>query len=380
MYKLLCCCALLIGALHVKGNIAPDPADTTGPGAKQLPYIFPNGAGGYSCYRIPAIVRTRNGTLLAFAEARKKDCKDEGDIDLVLKRSSDNGRSWSEMIMVWDDGDNTCGNPAPVIDQHTGAIHLLMTWNKGEDHIREINEGTSVDTRRVFVVQSVDDGLHWSGPKEITPSVKRENWGWYATGPCHGIQVQRGPYAGRLVIPCDHGEIGVKKGFSHIIYSDDHGATWQLGGRSDKERTNESTVAELRDGSLMLNMRSSKRDYVRMVSVSKDGGITWPATTPDTVLTEPVCQGSLLSYTSKKKRHLLFFSNPAARTRTNMTIKMSADDGRSWKKQYTVYSGPSAYSDMVMVPGGRIAILYEAGIKKPYEGIAFEVIKEKDFE
>jgi sialidase-1 len=146
------------------------------------------------------------------------------------------------------------------------------------------------------------------------------------------------------------------------------------------ERTNESTVAELRDGNLMLNMRSSHRDGARMIAVSTDGGITWPSIQPDTALVEPVCQGSLLSYRPKKKKHVLFFSNPAARTRTNMTIKMSTDNGRSWKKSYTVYSGPSAYSDLVMVPGGEVAILYEAGVKKPYEGIAFEVVAPDSFE
>jgi sialidase-1 len=367
MHKLLSS-VLLFCALYCKGqDITP------------LPYIFSNGAGGYSCYRIPAIVRTKNGTLLAFAEARKKNCKDEGDIDLVLKRSSDNGKTWSDMILVWDDSDNTCGNPAPVVDERTGTIHLLMTWNKGEDHIKEINQGASIDTRRVFVTQSADDGAHWTRAKEITASVKRENWGWYATGPCHGIQVQKGPYAGRLVIPCDHGELSVKKGYSHIIYSDDSGATWQLGGRSALERTNESTVAELHNGELMLNMRSSSRDGVRMIAVSTDGGITWPTIQADTALVEPVCQGSLLAYRPKKNKHVLFFSNPAARTRTNMTIKMSTDNGRSWKKSYTVHSGPSAYSDMVMVPGGKVAILYEGGIKKPYEGIAFEVIAPERF-
>jgi sialidase-1 len=170
---LLCC------ALYCKAN---NP-DTTIPGAKPLPYIFSNGTNGYSCYRIPAIVRTKNGTLLAFAEARKKNCKDEGDIDLVLKRSSDNGKTWGAQIMVWDDGDNTCGNPAPVVDQRTGAIHLLMTWNKGEDHIREINQGTSVDTRRVYVTQSSDDGIHWAAAREITAAVKRDNWDGTLPGP-----------------------------------------------------------------------------------------------------------------------------------------------------------------------------------------------------
>lgn len=353
------------------------PSCVAGPDPSSLTYIFANGTDGYSCYRIPAIVRTRKGTLLAFAEGRKKDCKDEGDIDLVLKRSEDNGKTWSKLILVWDDGNNTCGNPAPVVDESTGVVYLLMTWNKGEDHIREINAGTSVDTRRVFVTRSSDDGLHWAAAQEITASVKRDNWAWYATGPCHGIQVQQGAHAGRLVIPCDHVELGAKRGYSHVIYSDDHGATWQTGGSSPRDGTDESTIAELPGGSLLLNMRNSAREGMRMVATSTDGGQSFGDLRADTALVEPVCQGSLLDYRHRKK-HYLLFSNPASSKRTNMTIKVSADKGRTWTKGYTVYTGPSAYSDMVMLRNGKVVLLYEGGIKKPYEGIAIEIIPFKN--
>src|SRR5690606_3877854 len=124
------------------------------------------------------------GTLLAFAEGRKGGCSDTGDIDLLLKRSFDGGKTWGKLQVVWDDGENTCGNPAPVVDRETGQIFLLATWNLGTDHEKEIIKGKSKDTRRVFVSASVDDGETWKPMKEITKRVKRKAWTWYATGPC----------------------------------------------------------------------------------------------------------------------------------------------------------------------------------------------------
>jgi sialidase-1 len=133
--------------------------------AQGLNFIYKSGENGYKSFRIPAIVNTNNGTLLAFAEARKNGASDKGDIDLVLKRSTDNGLSWSEMMIVWDDADNTCGNPAPVVDHKTGRIVLLSTWNLGSDSEQMIIDGKSVDTRRIFVLNSSDDGKSWSKPR-----------------------------------------------------------------------------------------------------------------------------------------------------------------------------------------------------------------------
>lgn len=344
----------------------------------ELNYVFESETEGYSCFRIPAIVQTKKGTLLAFAEARRNSCSDEGDINLVLRRSLDNGKTWNELITVWDDGSNTCGNPAPVVDQSTGTIYLLMTWNLEEDDIGEINNGTSKDTRRVFVTFSTDDGLHWKTPKEITDDVKPDNWGWYATGPCHGIQLTKGTHAGRMVIPCDYIEKYTHKGGSHVIYSDDHGKTWQLGGIVANAKANESTVAELSDGSFMLNMRNSGE--FRKVSRSADGGLNWTKALSDPDLPDPTCQGSILSYPGKDN-FLVFFSNAASRTaRVNMMIKLSTDDGGSWKKSYHVHEGPSAYSDIVMISENNIGILYEGGKSRPYEGIIFENIPINKFD
>ncbi|QCX38072.1 exo-alpha-sialidase [Aureibaculum algae] len=241
-----------------------------------LNYLFKSDSEDYKCFRIPAIVTTKVGTLLAFAEARKKGCSDTGNIDLVMKRSEDNGQTWSNLMVIWDDGNNVCGNPAPVVDKMTGAVHLLSTWNLGEDHEREIIAGKSKDTRRIFSFNSIDDGKSWSMPKEITKSVKKQDWTWYATGPVHGIQLEYGKNKGRLIIPSDHIEGGSKKYYSHIIYSDDHGMTWQLGGRTNQDQVNECTVVELSDGNLMLNMRNYDRTQkARKIAISKDGGASW---------------------------------------------------------------------------------------------------------
>nr|WP_293840419.1 sialidase family protein [uncultured Arsenicibacter sp.] len=335
--------------------------------------LFRAGDNGYACFRIPAIIKTTKGTLLAFAEARRTGCGDAGDIDIVVKRSADGGKSWSGMSMVWDDAGNTCGNPAPVVDAKTGNIVLVATWNLGSDHEKQIIDGSSKDTRRVFVLSSTDEGVSWSTAREITSAVKRPDWTWYATGPCNGIQLEHKKYRGRLVIPCDHIEAGTKKYFSHSIFSDDGGKTWQLGGTTLGDKVNECSVAELPKGVLMLNMRNYTSVRVRQVSTSTDGGQSWAPLQGDTTLIEPVCQGSLLWYKHKGRKPFLAFSNPASqKARVNMTVRLSYDQGKTWAARQVVYEGPSAYSNLVVTPAGNLACLYEAGQKSPYEGIFFK--------
>ncbi len=338
-----------------------------------LNYIFKSGTEGYSIFRIPAIIKTNAGRLLAFAEGRVNGSSDTGNIDLVMKSSDDDGRTWSSLKVIWDDNENVCGNPAPVVDRETGKIHLLMTWNLGEDHERQIIDQESKDTRRVFVCRSSDDGESWTQPKEITSTTKLTNWTWYATGPCHGIQLKYGENSGRLVIPCDHIEAETKKYFSHIIYSDDQGETWKLGGTTPQDQVNECTVAELPDGRLLLNMRNYDRTQKsRKISHSNDGGLSWSDIKPDTFLIEPICQASLVF---SDKNHTIFFSNPSSsHSRTNMTIKSSTDFGKTWGIVKVLNSGTSAYSDLVMVDDNTIGCLYEGGKFSPYEGIIFNTI------
>ena len=342
-----------------------------------LDYLFESGSDGYHTFRIPAIISTNEGNIIAFAEGRKKGSSDTGDIDLVMKKSGDGGKTWSDLKLIWDDANNVCGNPAPVVDRNSGIIYLLSTWNLGEDHESEIIRQTSKDTRRIFILESRDEGNTWSKPMEITSSVKLENWTWYATGPCHGIQIRNGKFKDRLIIPCDHIEAKTKKYFSHIIYSDDQGKSWHLGGITPHDMVNECSVAELPGGELMLNMRNYDRsEKSRKVSLSKDGGLTWGDIYPDKNLIEPICQASLLRYSFEESgKSRMLFSNPAHKDkRENMTLKISYDEGSTWEKSLVLFSGPSAYSDLVRLPAGTIGCLFEAGINNPYEGIVFREI------
>lgn len=342
-------------------------------------YIFVAGQEGYACFRIPAIVVAPDSSLLAFAEGRKHSCADTGDIDLVYKRSTDNGRTWGALRVIWDEQENTAGNPAPVVDRTTGEIFLLSTWNLGADHEAEIIRLTSRDTRRVYVLSSKDNGYTWSEPREITSSVKKPGWTWYATGPGSGTQLTRPPYSGRLMVACDHIEADTKHYYSHVIYSDDHGATWQLGGSTPQHQVNESEVAELSDGRLLLNMRNyAVGERHRKIAHSSDGGATWSNLASDSTLVEPICQASLQRFRFPEEgQSILLFSNPASKTkREKMTLRASYDEGISWPKSLLVHSGMSAYSDIVRLPDDMIGLLYEAGPDhdQAYFGIAFRRI------
>ncbi|MCE9526296.1 MAG: glycoside hydrolase [Planctomycetales bacterium] len=324
--------------------------------------VFAAGTGGYHTYRIPSLIVTKKGTLLAFCEGRKKGTSDAGDIDLVLRRSTDGGKSWQPMQVVWDDGPNTCGNPCPVVEQESGVIWLLLTHNLGEDKEAAIVEGKSKGSRTVWISKSSDDGVTWDKPVEITKNLKQPDWTWYATGPGVGIQTK----SGRLVIPCDNKVLGSKAWQGHVIYSDDKGATWKLGGVVGPN-CNESQIAELPDGTLLLNMRSYEVNKLRLIAKSTDGGLTFSKPVEDKTLIEPVCQASLLRYPGT--RPLLLFSNPASTRREKLTVRVSRDGGTSWPAARLLHAGPAAYSCLTVLPDKTIACLYERGAKTPYEEI-----------
>lgn len=324
--------------------------------------VFVSGKGGYSTYRIPSLITTQKGTLLAFCEGRVRSRSDTGDIDLVLKRSLDNGKTWQPMQVVWNDGDNTCGNPCPVIERETGAIVLLMTHNLGADNEARIVDGTAKGSRTAWVTRSIDDGVTWSKPVEITADVKQKEWSWYATGPGVGIQLK----SGRLVIPCDSKSMKGNTRESHIIYSDDKGKTWKLGGVVGPS-CNESQCVELNDGSVMLNMRSYQGNGRRLVAISKDGGVTFAKPAEDAALIEPVCQASILRYPGEKGP--ILFSNPASNKREKMTVRLSDDDGKTWPKSKLLHEGPAAYSCLSVMGDKRVACLYECGKEMAYEEI-----------
>ena len=347
----------------------------------ELKYIFKSGSEGYNTFRIPTIITTDSGVVLAFAEGRKNSSSDSGDIDLVLKRSTDGGKTWGDLIVIRDDSTNVCGNPSPVIDRKTGKIFLLSTWNRGDDTESEIINMTSVDTRRVYVMNSIDEGLSWSKPIEITDKVKKPNWTWYATGPVHGIQIREGSKKGRMIIPCDHIEANTKKYYSHIIYSDDGGSSWNIGGTTPQDQVNECSVAEIGKGKLILNMRNYDRTQMnRKISISNDYGESWGDIYDDKALVEPICQASILRYSFKGYgRNDLLFINPADKNkRLNMTLRLSSDLGRTWTREFLLHEGPSAYSDITKLRNGNIGCLFEAGKNSPYEGIVYREVDVRD--
>lgn len=327
--------------------------------------VYTSGEDGYDTYRIPSVIVTAKGMVLAFCEGRRNSRSDAGDIDIVLKRSADGGKTFSDQQVVWDDGTNTCGNPCPVVDGATGTIWLLLTHNLGTDHERDIVAGKSENTRTVWVANSTDDGLTWTKPVEITSTTKKPDWAWYATGPGCGIQTR----SGRLVIPCDHIVTGGDMWSSHVIFSDDHGKTWQLGGTAPP-KTNECEVVELSDGRLLLNMRNYNREHpCRAIAVSEDEGMTFSEVSYDAALVEPVCQASVRRYGIGESNAILF-SNPAqTKGRARMTVRLSEDDCQTWPKSRVLHYGPAAYSCLAVLPDGTILCLYERGWSQPYETI-----------
>ncbi len=338
---------------------------------------FCKGYMGYSYYRIPAIIRAPDNALLAFCEARKESRADSGDIDLVMRRSTDSGKSWEEMKIIWDDSLNTCGNPTPVTDEISGRIFLFVCWNRGDVPEKETAAGVGENSRRVFVLTSNDNGDTWSKPEELTSRLKLREWTWYATGPCHGIQKKEAPYKGRLIIPANHRDIDGKT-YSHVIFSDDHGKNWNLGD-SNIPDGNESCVSELAGGKIVQNMRNYNRrqDSCRTYAISSDGGNTFGRKRYARQLVEPLCQGSIINFSKNGQiSDTILFSNPHSKTkRVNLTISISSNNGKSWKKLTTIHKGKAAYSDMVLLDDGYVGILFENGEKEIYERISFKKIR-----
>ena len=328
--------------------------------------LFTSGAEGYHTFRIPALIVTKKGTLLAFCEGRKATRQDFGDIDLVLKRSTDLGRSWSELVVVHEEGGSekvTIGNPCAVVDQSTGVVWLAFCRNNND----------------VFVTHSDDDGKTWARPRNITSNVKKPSWHWVATGPGVGIQLAKGPHAGRLLIPGDHnpmeGEPTPAHG-SHVFHSDDHGKTWRLGGELQGGAIGEPQIVELDDGSVLANVRSNVGRH-RAIAVSTDAGRTWGKTRRDKALIEGEpggCQGSILRYTSKGAgdKNRILFSNPAnVERRARMTVRISYDEAKSWPIGKLLHEGPSGYSCLTVLPDMSIGLLYERGEKSFRETVSF---------
>ena len=354
---------LIIGGMGTLSTQAEEPKAV-------FSEVFVSGQGGYHTYRIPALLVTPKGTVLAFCEGRKTGRGDHGDLDMVLRRSTDGGKTWLPLQLIYEEGGDkkiTIGNPCPVVDRSNNRIWLPFTRDNDD----------------VFITYSDDEGASWKAPTKITDQVKLKDWTWYATGPGVGIQMQHGKLAGRLVIPCDHrATVDGVKGMtrSHAFYSDDHGKTWQLG-EAVGPFTNECQVVELSDGRLQINMRNymgrdgmqADKDKQRAIAHSSDGGQTWSALAYDAALIEPVCQASLITYPSTQDQpDWLLFSNPAsATTRHRLTIRLSRDGGQTWPTSRLLFEGNSAYSCLAVLPDRTVGCLLEGGTGNAYEKILF---------
>lgn len=331
--------------------------------------LFISGQEGYHTYRIPALVVSKGGVILAFCEGRKYGHGDADKIDIVLKRSFDGGKTWQPMQIIVADDNMTCGNPCPVVDQSKGRIWLPFCKNLGHGPERLIVEGRA--PRTIWMTSSTDNGTTWTEPEETTKDVKDSSWTWYATGPGHGIQLKDGT----LVIPCDH---MVGNNFnrqdsihSHIIYSNNHGTNWRIGGIVNEE-TDECAIVQTVDGFLYINCRNGpnyKGAKRRTYAWSKNNGISFSEFGRDDTLIEPGSQGSLVRFTNKNchDRNRVLFSNPASNKRERLTVRISYDECRTWPLHKLLYDGPSAYSDLTIVPDMSICCLYEQGKKNPYE-------------
>lgn len=337
-------------------------AESEGPDA--VVDVFVGGRDGYPAYRIPSLLTTKRGTLLAIAEGRD-NLHDHSKNDIVLKRSTDGGASWGDLQVIAEDGTNALNNPTAVLIRSTARVLLMyQRYLEGfDEHKAEPGyEGPRVC--RTFLTHSDDDGVTWSAPFEVTRQVKRPALVTStASGPGIGIELRHGTHAGRILIPFNQGPYGKWKVYA--AFSDDQGKTWSYGETAPEGSpgyANEVQFAELPDGTIMLNARNQGGDHRRKIALSRDGGRTWSATWTDPVLVEPICQASLLRHSigPDSSADILLFSNPASTSaRTNGTIRLSRDGGKTWPSSRMLYSGGFAYSCLGSLADGSIGCLFE---------------------
>ena len=331
--------------------------------------VFVGGQDGIFEYRIPVLVTSNEGTLLAFCDARvEKEGDPPNNIDLVLKRSFDGGKTWGPLQLLVDAGEGAVADSCGLVDRRTGTIWVFSVYCPTGIGSANAQPGLAGDTFMYWAVKSDDDGETWSEPIDITAMVKKPEWRAGSPGPGTGIQTRDS----RLIIPRYY-TAGDGRSVALLSYSDDHGKTWRMGGEAKGPwSTNETQVVELRDGSLLLNMRGATGNR-RKIARSSDGGMTWSEMTEDPALIEPRCQGSLIVHTDgvyyPKSR--LVFLNPASLERNNMTARLSYDEGKTWPISKQLYAGPSAYSSLTVLQDLTIGCLYERGEQGPYEKITF---------
>ena len=333
--------------------------------AEQHARLFESGREGYPRYRIPSLVVMKSGTLLAVCEGRSDGGGLTGNVDLVCKRSRDNGNTWSPLIRVASLNRDTVGNQAVLLDKATGVVWIAHTISPGNESEAAITRGASQRSTRVFVTHSRDEGQTWSMPRDITATVKRPDWTWYGCGPGVGLQLKNG----RLYFPCYHAEGDQGQTYrSHAIFSDDHGKTWQLGGSAGR-LNGESQALQRHDGTIYLNARTSGRGpQTRSIIESSDAGQTWSEKKLDRNLYDPPCQASLLKLPADNASPRWLFCHPSGPGRRQLTLRLSRNEGRSWNAgTLLLREGDSQYSSLAYLPNGRLAIFYDCWQDNNYQ-------------
>lgn len=367
---------------------------------KKVP-VFVSGNDGYKSYRIPAIISLPNGNLLAFCEGRVNGAGDFGHVNIVMKRSTDKGKTWGTLQLVAKNGDMQAGNAAPVVDLTDPAYpkgKIFLFYNTGNNQEGEVRKGNGL--REVWYKTSVDNGQTWSDAVNITTQVHHpkqpqinaaynfsEDWRSYANTPGHAMQFQNGKFKGRIFVAANHSAGAPQNHFTdyaaHGFYTDDHGKTFHLGATVNIPGSNESMATELSGDKLMMNSRNQKGDVrARIVSISSDGGATWDTSYFDQTLIDPVNQGSILTMGKKHGKNIVAFCNAAdTKRRDNLTLRISYDDGKTWSKSFLIDKSEdgskgdfTAYSDLVKLGKKKIGVLYE---RNGYREIVFTVVKWK---
>ncbi|MGB0372019.1 MAG: sialidase family protein [Opitutales bacterium] len=360
--------SLLLFALFAKfGWCFEDPAKEQKPFYKSHK-LFTAGEANYHSFRIPALVTAGDGTLIALCEGRVKSHHDFGDIDIVMKRSFDNGVTWGEVERVVSTGKGTWGNPTVVLERSTGVLFLFLSGNAEKmaqfgdrDDIEEDDGYAKIDEwgeRRLYYAWSDNNGIGWTKPRDLTEKLVPNSYVWDAVGPGNGIQLDLGKHAGRLVIPA----------IGRNLISDDRGKTWSY--EKLPSGTSESSIVELSDGRLMRNDRATGSHKIRksrMVSIQDFEG-NWSRFDAHRSLVDPVSQASILKYSGSPHR-IIFLNAAKSNARSNMTLRMSYDNGITWPVSRPLVSGVSesevayrnhgGYSSLVKTAGRKIGILYE---------------------
>ncbi|KXK29296.1 MAG: exo-alpha-sialidase [Candidatus Omnitrophica bacterium] len=338
--------------------------------------VYVSGQDGYHCYRIPGIECTPDGTLLAFAEARKNHCGDPGtegnDIDLVLKRSTDQGKTWSPMAVIEDPGANwSAANPATCVDRTTGKIWVLYIRTKPGRDTHSSRPGT--DDAQVLARSSDDQGLTWSQPLDLTADtrdMKDPQWTITVVGPGGMIQDSKGRLAAAAWKTSPWGNFAV--------FSDDHGNTWKRGQVvPGSQGGDENQLVELANGQLLMDFRQSKGPH-RWMSQSLDGGQTWPERREGLPVTPVCCAIERLTLKSKgSDKDRILWTGPRGPDRHTLVARISYDEGMTFPDEFLIADEPAAYSDLTLLKDGSAGVLWERG---DYKYISFTRLPLEFFE